>query len=253
MEVAPELLGHLGEQVVPFLGRRKPLGELQEGLTFRPHGYPLAALSPDDDLVPLDELLARAREGDLPAFESLVAATREQVFGLALRMLGSDAEAAEVLQETYLSAWQSLGNFRGDAAFSSWVYRIAANHCLMRLRHRKVRAAAEEALSEPEFTPRGSLAGMPGEAWGRSAEDDALDAELRVAIQGATDALPEAHREVFLLKDVDGLSYEDIAGLLGESVPAIKSRLHRARLSLREAIDRFYNEKGLKPGGQDGI
>ena len=170
-------------------------------MIFRPHGYPLAALSLETDDRPLAALLSRAREGDLAAFEALVAATREQVYGLSLRMLGSDAEAAEVLQETYLSAWQSLGNFRGDAAFSSWVYRIAANHCLMRLRHRKVRTAAEESLAEPEFTPRGSLAGMPAEAWGRSAEEEVLDAELRVAIQQATDALPEAHREVFLLKD----------------------------------------------------
>ena len=229
------------------------MGERQAGLTFSVHGYPFGALTPDPDARPLDGLLARAREGDLSAFEALVAATREQVYGLALRMMGTDADAAEVLQETYLSAYQGLATFRGEAAFSSWVYRIAANHCLMRLRHRKVRAAAEESLAEPEFTPRGSLAGMPAEAWGRSAEDEVLDAELRVAIQQATDGLPEAHREVFLLKDVEGLSYDDIAGLLGDSVPAIKSRLHRARLALREAIDRFYNEKGLKPGGQDGI
>lgn len=229
------------------------MGERPAGLTFSRHGYPLAALPPESDARPLDGLLARAREGDLSAFEALVAATREQVYGLALRMMGTDADAAEVLQETYLSAYQGLSAYRGEAAFSSWVYRIAANHCLMRLRHRKVRAAAEDALAEPEYTPRGSLAGMPAEAWGRSAEDDALDAELRMAIQRATDALPEAHREVFLLKDVEGLSYEDIAGMLGDSVPAIKSRLHRARLSLREAIDRFYNEKGLQPGGQDGI
>ncbi len=229
------------------------MGERPAGLTFYSQGYPLAFLLPEPDARPLDGLLARAREGELSAFEALVAATREQVFGLALRMLGSEADAAEVLQETYLSAYQGLANFRGEAAFSSWVYRIAANHCLMRLRHRKVRAAAEESLSEPEYTPRGSLAGMPAEGWVRSAEEEALDAELRVAIQAATDALPEAHREVFLLKDVEGLSYDDIAGLLGDSVPAIKSRLHRARLSLREAIDRFYNEKALKPGGQDGI
>ena len=189
----------------------------------------------------------------MAAFEALVEASRDQVYGLALRMMGSEADAAEVLQETYLSAYQALPNFRGDAAFTSWVYRIAANHCLMRLRNRKVRAAAEEALAEPEFTPRGSLAGMPSESWGRSAEELALDAELRVCIQAATDALPESYRQVFVLKDVEGLSYEDIAEVTGDSVAAIKSRLHRSRLALREAIDRFYTEKDLKRGGQDRI
>jgi RNA polymerase sigma-70 factor (ECF subfamily) len=222
-------------------------------LTFARHGYPFWALIPESDDHPLQALLVQAREGDVSAFEALVEASRDQVYGLALRMMGNEADAAEVLQETYLSAYQGLANFRGDAAFTSWVYRIAANFCLMRLRHRKVRAAAEEALAEPEFTPRGSLAGMPSEAWGRSAEDVALDAELRACIQGATDALPETYRQVFVLKDVEGLSYEDIAEVTGDSVAAIKSRLHRSRLALREAIDRFYSEKGLKRDGQDRI
>jgi RNA polymerase sigma-70 factor (ECF subfamily) len=189
------------------------------------------------------ELLARAQKGDMPALEALVEMHRDKVYGLALRMTRSDADASEITQETFLSAYQHMGVFRGEAAFGSWVHRIAANHALMRLRHRSVVQAAEQELKGPEFNERGSLAEYPATDWSRRADEKVLDDELRVAIQQATDQLPEGHREVFLLKDVEGLSYEQIAEITGDSVPAIKSRLHRARLALREAIDRFYNEK----------
>ncbi|WNG20815.1 RNA polymerase sigma factor [Cystobacter fuscus] len=188
------------------------------------------------------QLVERAQAGDISAFEALVDAHRDKVYGLALRMTRSEADAAEISQDTFLSAYQHLREFRGDAAFSSWVHRIAANNALMRLRHRRVVQAAEGELQGPEFTERGSLTEYPTRDWSRDAEGRILDAELGHAIQQATDHLPEGYREVFLLKDVDGLSYEQIAEVTGDSIPAIKSRLHRARLALREAIDRFYNQ-----------
>jgi len=187
------------------------------------------------------QLLARAQDGDVSAFEALVDAHRDKVYGLALRMTRSDADAAEITQDTFLSAYQHLKEFRGDAAFGSWVHRIAANNALMRLRHRRVAQAAEQELQGPEFTERGSLAEYPLSDWSRDAEGKALDAELGTAIQQAADQLPQGYREVFLLKDVEGLSYEQISEVTGDSIPAIKSRLHRARLALREAIDAFYN------------
>lgn len=190
------------------------------------------------------QLVSRAQAGDISAFEALVEAHRDKVYGLALRMTRSEADAAEIAQDTFLSAYQHLKDFRGDAAFGSWVHRIAANNALMRLRHRRVVQAAEEELQAPEFTERGSLAEYPAQDWSRSAEGRILDAELGRAIQEATDRLPEGYREVFLLKDLEGLSYEQIAEATGDSIPAIKSRLHRARLALREAIDRFYNQGG---------
>jgi RNA polymerase sigma-70 factor (ECF subfamily) len=196
--------------------------------------------------VPLDvdrELLAQAQAGDLSAFESLVEKHRDKVYGVALRMTRSEADAAEITQETFLSAFQHLPEFRGEAAFGSWVHRIAANHALMRLRHQNVVQAAEEELTGPEFNERGSWVEYPSNDWSRRADEKALDAELGTAIQRATDRLPNRYREVFVLKDVEGLSYEQISEITGDSIPAIKSRLHRARLELREAIDRFYNEK----------
>ena len=133
------------------------------------------------------ELLARAQGGDLSAFEALVEGHRDKVFGLALRMTRSEADAAEITQETFLSAYQHLNDFRGEAAFGSWVHRIAANHALMRLRHQSVVQAAEEDLKAPEFNERGSFEEYPAMDWGRRADEKILDAELRRAIQQATD------------------------------------------------------------------
>jgi RNA polymerase sigma-70 factor, ECF subfamily len=187
-------------------------------------------------------LLARAQAGDMSAFEALVDRHEDKVYGLALRMTRSEADAAEITQDTFLSAYQHLADFRGEAAFGSWVHRIAANNALMRLRRQRVLDIVSEDLAGPEFTDRGSLAEVPESDWNRRADDKILDEELGRAIQEATDALPEGYREVFLLKDVEGLSYEEISEMVGISVPAVKSRLHRARLALREAIDAFYKE-----------
>jgi RNA polymerase sigma-70 factor, ECF subfamily len=200
-------------------------------------------VSEDVQLGADSELLAQAQAGDLPAFETLVERHRDKVFGVALRMTRSEADAAEITQETFLSAFQHLAEFRGEAAFGSWVHRIAANHALMRLRHQNVVQAVEEQLTGPEFNERGSWMEYPLNDWSRRADEKALDAELGTAIQQATDRLPDRYREVFVLKDVEGLSYEQISEITGDSIPAIKSRLHRARLELRDAIDRFYNEK----------
>jgi RNA polymerase sigma-70 factor (ECF subfamily) len=186
-----------------------------------------------------DELLQRARKEDTAAFEELVERTRDRVFGVALRILHSEAEAAEVTQETFLAAWRSLSQLTGPS-FGHWVHRIAANRALMRLRHQKVASQVEESLESPQFNARGSLVESVAD-WAPTAEGQSLDAELRKAIEDAASALPEAARQVFMLHDVDGLDYEEISEITGDSVPALKSRLHRARLAMRAAIDRFYS------------
>ena len=188
------------------------------------------------------ELMTRAQAGDMSAFEALVSRHEDKVYGLALRMTRSEADAAEITQDTFLSAYQHLSEFCGEAAFGSWVHRIAANNALMRLRRQKVLDIVSDEITGPEFTERGSLAELPDSDWSKRADDKVLDDELGRAIRAATDALPEGYREVFLLKDVEGLSYEEISEMVGISIPAVKSRLHRARLALREAIDAFYKE-----------
>jgi len=175
-------------------------------------------------------LLERAQAGDDAAFEALVEATRDRVYGIALR----------ITQETFLSAYQHLRELRG-AIFSAWIQRIAANQSLMRVRHRKVAQNAESELTGPTFNERGSLDPYPASDWSRRADEKALDAELAKAIERAAEALPEAYRQVFLLRDVEGLSYEEITEITGDSLGALRSRLHRARLAMRQAIDSFYN------------
>ncbi|PZR13307.1 MAG: RNA polymerase subunit sigma-70 [Archangium gephyra] len=196
-----------------------------------------APLIPSDD----SELVARAAGGEPTAFEALVERHRGRIYGLALRMLNSEDDAAEVLQETFISAYRNLANFRGDAQFGSWVLRIAANHALMRLRHRKVVGQVESPLDEPTFNERGSL--MDEVADVGNVEEQAINHELRDAIEAAASKLGDDYREVFVLRDLEGMSYEEIAELTGITVPAVKSRLHRARLSLRSAIDHFYQDR----------
>jgi len=196
--------------------------------------------------IPDVELVRRAQQGDGSAFAELVGRHQRQLYRLALRMTGSEADAQEVLQEAFLNAYQKLPNFRGEAQFSSWLYRIAANSALMRLRRKR---RAPDALTDqplelqgPRFSAEGYLDPPPRSDWSQRADEKMMDRELGTAIDQAVNGLPDDYRTVFLLKDVDGLSNEEIADALELTVPAVKSRLHRARLALREKLGEFFGE-----------
>lgn len=191
------------------------------------------------------ELVERAQKGDAAAFAVLVERHQRQLYRLAMRMTGSEADAQEVLQEAFLNAYQKLPLFRGEAQFSSWLYRIAANSALMRLRRKR---RAPDALGEqplelagPRFSAEGHLEPTSVGDWSQRADEKMMSTELGTAIDKAVKELPEDYRTVFLLKDVDGLSNDDIAHALELSVPAVKSRLHRARLALREKLGEFFD------------
>lgn len=193
-----------------------------------------------------DELVARFREEqDRASFEELVRRHRNRVFALALRMVKNEEEALDIVQETFLSAWRKLPEFRGEAQFGSWVHRIAANFALMKIRHNKVVNGVEEPLetTDGKFRPDGHWDVYPTGMWGRRADDVALDAELRDRLIAAVEKLPDAYRAVFMLRDFDGLSYDEIATSLETTVPAVKSRLHRARLALREDLASYFETK----------
>jgi len=200
---------------------------------------------------PLDrELVDRARAGDTAAFATLVQRHERQLYRLALRMTGNETDAEEVLQESFLNAWEKLPEFRGDAAFNSWIYRIASNCALMRLRRRR-RAPdvpleperTSEDLPGPQFGEDGGYLRPPRSDWSLRADDALHNRQLGSAIETAVANLSEEYRVVFLLKDVDGLSNEAIADSLGLTVPAVKSRLHRARLALREKLGEYFGER----------
>lgn len=189
------------------------------------------------------DLLLRAQRGDMSAFETLVEQHRDGVYGLGLQITRSEADAAEVAQQTFLSAYMGLKEFRNEAELDAGIQQMAAHLALTRLEQGGAAAAGEVALKLPEFDERGRFAEYPETDWSRAANDEPLKADLRSVIQGATDRMPQHHREALLFRDVAGLSYEQIAEITGGSVPDIKRSIHLARLSLREAIDRFYRGK----------
>lgn len=185
------------------------------------------------------------QDGDRAAFEELVRRHRDRVYGLALRMMKNDEEALDIVQETFLSAYRKLPEFRGESQFGSWVYRIAANFALMRIRHQKVVDQVQEPMDgmEDRFREDGRWAIFPSGMWARRADEAALGGELRDKIVQAVENLPEIHRAVFMLRDVEGLSYDDIATTLDTTVSAVKSRLHRARLALRSELQGYFEGK----------
>ncbi|HWV39152.1 MAG TPA: sigma-70 family RNA polymerase sigma factor [Vulgatibacter sp.] len=197
--------------------------------------------------LPDEELVARFNgRKDRAAFDELVRRHRNRVYSLALRMVKNEDEALEIVQETFLAVFRKLPEFRGEARFSSWIHRIAANFALMHLRRKKVSSQFEEDIGDASahFDAEGRWEIFPTGMWGRRADQLALDSELRAKLVDAVEKLPETYRAVFMLRDWDGLSYEEIAETLETTVPAIKSRLHRARLALREDLAQYFEGRG---------
>jgi RNA polymerase sigma-70 factor (ECF subfamily) len=175
------------------------------------------------------EFVRRLRAGDRAAFEELVRSHQHRVYAVALRMLGNAAEAQDVAQEAFLRAHRGLAEFRGEARLSTWLYAIASRLCLNRL-----------AGSERRLTRHGedTLTRLPD---GRPGPDQALErGELEEALHRAIGELADERRIVVVLRDVEGLAYEEIAEALELPVGTVRSRLHRARLDLKEKLERFF-------------
>ena len=192
-----------------------------------------------------DEVLVeRARGKDEAAFEELVGRYEDKLYRLAMRFVRNETDAQEILQDAFLSAWRNLPTFEGRAQFGSWMYRVTVNAALMLLRSRNRRP--EVTVDDIEPTALNNAVAENGQAmrgsadWAQRADDQLQSQEMRAYIQTSVDALPDGLRTVFLLRDVEELSTEDTAEMLGLSVPAVKTRLHRARLVLRAAIGRYF-------------
>ena len=190
-----------------------------------------------------EELVARARAKDFGAFEELVGRYEDKIYRLAFRFVRNETDAKEIVQDTFLSVWRKLDTFKGDAQFGSWLYRVAANAALMRLRaQRRHPEVSTEELPIDYLDNYGHLPNT-GENWAKRPDDELQSDELRRRIQAAVDDLPEIYRTVFLVRDVEGLSTEETAEVLQISVPTVKTRLHRARLALRDAISHYFDQK----------
>jgi RNA polymerase sigma-70 factor (ECF subfamily) len=189
------------------------------------------------------ELVAKAQAKDYAAFEQLLDRYEDKIFRLAYRFVRNESEAKEILQDTFLTIWRKLDTFKGDAQFSSWLYRVAANAALMRLRsQRRHPEVSTEDLPIGYLDNYGQLPPVI-ENWAKRPDEELASDELRRHIQSAVDALPEIYRTVFLIRDVEGLSTEETAEVLQISVPTVKTRLHRARIALRDAITGYFGKK----------
>ena len=186
-------------------------------------------------------LVAQARVGDAPAFSELVKRYEGKVFRLAHHVTQNREDAEDVLQETFLKAYEHLDQFRGDSKFYTWIVRIAVNQALMKLRRRKSDNAVslDETIDTGEDNIVREIAG-----WDENAEQQYSREELGGILDSAVQSLEPLYRSVFVLRDIEDLSTEETAEALDLSVPAVKSRLLRARLQLREKLTRFFKRKG---------
>ena len=187
------------------------------------------------------QLVAKAREGDLAAFNELVQRYDRKIFRLAKHITQNDEDAEDVLQETFLKAFEHLGDFQGQSKFYTWIVRIAVNESLMKLRKRK--SDRTVPLDEPVDTGEDTVVREIA-VWEENPEQQYSREEMAKILEEAVDTLRPAFRTVFVLRDIEELSTEETAEALGISIPAVKSRLLRARLQLREKLTRFFKRKG---------
>ena len=185
-----------------------------------------------------DSLVELFKGGDTAAYEELIGRYSEKAYNLAMRITRLQEDAEEILQDVFISVYNKIGEFEGKSAFSSWLYRITVNTAFMKLRKRKKHAAV--TLDEVTLGSQ--------QCWiGR--RSDACDInymtsrhELVAALQVAIEKLPPDYKIIFVLRDVDGLSNHEVGEVLGLSIPAVKSRLHRSRLMLRKKLQRFHDD-----------
>jgi RNA polymerase sigma-70 factor (ECF subfamily) len=194
-------------------------------------------------LTGIDEsaVVVQAREGDTEAFGELVRRYEGRIFRLAQHVTQNREDAEDVLQETFMKAYEHLDQFKGDSKFYTWIVRIAVNQALMKLRRRKTdkSVSLDETIDTGEDMVVREIA-----AWGEDPEQQLSREELGGILETAIQSLEPLYRSVFVLRDIEELSTEETAEMLGLSVPAVKSRLLRARLQLREKLTRFFKRKG---------
>lgn len=198
------------------------------------------------------DLIRRAKQGDMLAFEELILKHEKIVYNLAFRMMNHSEDAKDISQEVFLKAYRSLSNFDERSAFSTWLYRITHNTCIDEMRKRKGKQSysLEEELENEEGSMQRQIADE-----GDTPEESLLREEQKSEILQALDMLSEEHKAAIILRDVKGLSYEEIAEILNLSLGTVKSRISRARnhlkteiLKIRERNDETYRHKKGKEG-----
>jgi len=201
----------------------------------------MAAPAVDED----EALAARAAAGEEPAFEELVARYQARVYRLACRLTGSEGDAKDVLQETFLAVHRGLPAFRGESRFSTWLYRIATNAALMQRRARARRPTESLEAFLPRFDADGRHAAEPADLLAASRADERLDRKLLAEkARAGLERLPDIYRDAFILRDLEEMSTSEVAVLLRIDPAAVRQRVHRARMMLRGYLSDLV---GVKP------
>jgi RNA polymerase sigma-70 factor (ECF subfamily) len=185
-------------------------------------------------------LVHAAKAGDVSAFESLVKKYDRNVFRIANHITHNREDAEDVVQDAFLKAYENLEQFQGQSKFYTWLVRIAVNEALMKLRKRRPERMVsldEDVKTEDDSLPREVA------DWSPNPEQQYSQAELKDILTRTIQGLPPGFRTVFVLRDVEGLSTEETAEALDLSIPAVKSRLLRARLQLRDRLSRFFQKR----------
>jgi RNA polymerase sigma-70 factor (ECF subfamily) len=182
-----------------------------------------------------EELVRKSKEDDERAFGELISRYESKVYSLALRMVRNPEDAEDVLQDTFLRAYRGIKSFQGASTFSTWIYRITANSALMRLRKKQLPMVSIDDAEERD-TPVNIADWTPGPV------EQLLSKELQAEMDQAIEALPPEFRQVFVLRDVEEMSNAEVAEILDLSVAAVKSRLHRARLKVRNRLAGYFSD-----------
>lgn len=187
-----------------------------------------------------EEILVKEfQEGKLEAYDQIAERYQKKIYGLSFNLCRNQMDAQDVTQEVLLTLYKKINTFQGKSAFSSWVYRITLNATYMKLRSKK----KEPNVSLDDMMPSFNGSGFHQEKiqdWSESTESLLFTNETKEIIQKAVDLLPEKEKVVFVLRDVDGLSTEKVSEILDLTIPAVKSRLHRARLFLRKKLSNYF-------------
>lgn len=179
------------------------------------------------------------KAGDTSAFEEIIARYEAKVLNLALRFTRNQEDAEEVMQDVFITVYRKIDGFRGQSAFSSWLYRIVVNAAFMKLRKKK----QNQTVSMEDLAPAIKQYCMERDGVASThSYNIAVTHELQEVLQRAIDRLPDQYRAVFVLRDIDGLSNQETGQILDLSIPAVKSRLHRSRIMLRKRLQRYYED-----------
>lgn len=188
-----------------------------------------------------EQLVKDLQAGKTKSFERLATLFQKKIYALSFNLTRNAMDSEDVTQEVLLTLFKKIHTFQGKSAFSSWVYRITLNATYMKLRSRK----KDQSISIEELLPSFNGSGFQQEKiqdWSENTESLLFDNETRETIQKAVDLLPDKEKVVFLLRDVEGLSTEKVSEILELTIPAVKSRLHRARLFLRKKLASYFEE-----------